>query len=484
MPRAQSSSSDIIQQGLKKHAKAKNCVEYSQNLYHAMTEELMDTGEFSGEQLLLDRLYALHNKLDRPDIQDYLNYFTVQIVSEEMSKKGTPVSDFDSMYGNRLYQLLQSDEWKKKTIDLTEYRQSIDRMKDHVRQEQYEQPEMNDKEDEDSQRSRKEQDSAQEGKSALSDSEARDKMSAMIHDAQLTAEDIRIKARQQAEQIKKNARILVDSATQQAYQIRIEAEQDADKIRKEAEQDADKIRKEAEETADKIRKEAEKGAEECAKRYLKQQIIANTDDDIQINTETVVPTTSVEGLKDMARNATLEIQRELGKQILDYKEKMDSLKYGIEDLLDAWRRKLYEEEFGDLARYYQTLYNQIGENSQIVKAIALQIEILENNEQKGTLETVFLNTLCTLRSNLSRNLQSLENILSGFGLIIDFPAEGEPFSEDRHLVANSYDEAIGADAVIDYVQVPGVCVVNQNGFPDWIRKAVVYLKAESMENEI
>lgn len=295
-----------------------------------------------------------------------------------------------------------------------------------------------------------------------------------------------------------------DKAREEALQIKDEAREEALRIKNEASEEAQQIKNEVREEALQIKDEAKKWVED-RKKEQSEEALKLSDKLVERNIAKAQVTMRQELIKELesyredGKNTakkmdehhaqmckeTNQLQGQWVTALDETYAKLNELKSEFYKTLHSWQTSLYPSEYRPIAERYIELYRILNLDKMIRKEILSQesqenkkeetqrIEIEENKTEEKEAEEDISETikgLEKLNTTLTRFLKKFEQSLSGLGLHLYFPEEGEEFDEILHVNNNEEIDPYGLS--IKQCITPGIMKAGQFG-DDVVIQAVV-----------
>lgn len=264
--------------------------------------------------------------------------------------------------------------------------------------------------------------------------------------AQLILSDAQRRAQEKLDSAQAEAARILEDARREGREIvaraKAEAEAEAKTIKINA-QTAAEMREEA---------QAKQTSEKLIKRYLAQDLEAFRQDyeaDLAaIRRENREVSGEIEREHDRMVEQTNAIQRAITAAVSSAIEDMSNMREDLYKKLQGWQASLYPHEYEPLAQRYVELYRIINVERLLAE------EVLFQHSQQTEAAPATIAGLERLNRTLTTFLQKFESSLSGVGLYVFRPEEGDAFDEVQHMTES--EDMVWDSRTIVRCVVPGV----------------------------
>ncbi len=357
----------------------------------------------------------------------------------------------------------------------------------------------------------------------------KEKNTELLNHAEKEAREIQDRAIEKAEalrhQAEKEAQEICDRAREDACQIRNKAQQEADDLKEEARKETERQVKSSEEEikAHVTQLFQNQLAAKLAERqaFMRREISEELD---IYHEEAKKAAEQIDRRHGEMCDKTNALQAQWMRALDDSYEKLTELKTEFYRTLHEWQVSLYPSEFQPIAERYIELYRILnldkilrgeimshlqktvdegvknteipeesmpenkmtedvsGENESLEKGSGEFQQVPEPDGKETEFSVQTMEALQRLNTTLNRFLKKFEQSLSGLGLYIYFPKQGENFDEILHVCD---DEDVDTyEKQIDRCITPGVMRKRQfDGEDDVVIQAVVTVKKPFAESE-
>ena len=280
------------------------------------------------------------------------------------------------------------------------------------------------------------------------------------------------------EKAKNDASKIIEDAKTYSEELKMNIKEEIFDMKREAQEKIDDMRKEADMELAERRQEMESCSAEYAKKMINRNIAQYQSEARkslyqeleQYKEASEQQTEKMSQLHSEMCASTNALQAEWVKSLDRTFAQLSDLKTDFYEKLHDWQVALYPAKYQAIAERYTELYRILNLDKMIREEILYQNPTEESIEhtEATTPAPETVRALQKLNGTLTIFLKKFEQSLSGLGLYVYYPAEGEEFNEVLHSCRDeSFEEELYEyEFIIDQCIVPGIRKKNQAEFED------------------